>query len=45
MPHAIGTGAAARGSDQQLMTEVSTGSVEAFERLYDRFCQRAFRVA
>ena len=45
MSQAIGIRAGERGSDQQLMSEVSAGSVEAFARLYDRFCQRAFRVA
>lgn len=31
--------------DRELMAEVSAGSVEAFGRLYDRFCNRAYGVA
>lgn len=31
--------------DRQLMSDVSAGSVEAFEELYDRYCDRAYRVA
>jgi len=31
--------------DSELMRAVSAGSVDAFERLYDRFWQRAYRVA
>jgi RNA polymerase sigma-70 factor, ECF subfamily len=31
--------------DDVLMTQVKTGSVEAFEELYDRYCDRAYRVA
>ncbi len=31
--------------DSQLMLQVSAGSVEAFGELYDRFCDRAHRVA
>ena len=32
-------------SDSQLMVQVSAGSVEAFGKLYDRFGERAYRVA
>lgn len=32
-------------NDGRLMTEVSGGSVEAFGELYDRYCDRAYRVA
>jgi RNA polymerase sigma-70 factor (ECF subfamily) len=32
-------------SDSQLMAQVKLGSVEAFGELYDRFCDRAYRVA
>ena len=32
-------------SDSQLMVQMSAGSVEAFGDLFDRFCDRAYRVA
>lgn len=32
-------------SDRELMAKVSTGSVESFSDLYDRFSDRAYRVA
>lgn len=31
--------------DEQLMEQVKAGSIEAFEELYDRYCDRAYRVA
>ncbi|MHB8660233.1 MAG: RNA polymerase sigma factor [Solirubrobacteraceae bacterium] len=31
--------------DRELMSDVSAGSIEAFGQLYDRFCNRAYRVA
>lgn len=31
--------------DKELMARVSAGSVEAFEKLYDRYCNRAYRLA
>ena len=31
--------------DGQLMRRIASGSVEAFEELYDRYCARAYRVA
>lgn len=31
--------------DAQLMTEIESGSSEAFEELYSRYCDRAFRLA
>jgi RNA polymerase sigma-70 factor (ECF subfamily) len=31
--------------DRQLITDVSAGSVNAFAELYDRYCDRAYRVA
>jgi RNA polymerase sigma-70 factor (ECF subfamily) len=39
------TTASAAVSDGQLLGEVSAGSVEAFGALYDRYCDRAYRVA
>jgi RNA polymerase sigma factor (sigma-70 family) len=36
--------APARG-DQELMTQLGAGSAEALGELYDRYCQRAYRVA
>ncbi len=32
-------------NDRQLMVEVCAGGVEAFGELYDRYCERAYRVA
>lgn len=32
-------------SDRLLMTEVGAGSLPAFARLYDRYCDRAYRLA
>lgn len=32
-------------SDRKLIREVSAGNVEAFGELYDRYCDRAYRVA
>jgi len=32
-------------SDSQLMAQVNSGRVEAFAEIYDRFCDRAYRVA
>jgi|ERR1700729_1988365 len=31
--------------DEQLMEQVKSGSIEAFGELYDRYCDRAYRVA
>jgi RNA polymerase sigma factor (sigma-70 family) len=39
------TVASASASDAQLMAEASAGSVDAFGSLYDRYCDRAYRVA
>jgi RNA polymerase sigma-70 factor (ECF subfamily) len=36
---------AAALTDGELMAQVSAGSVESFDDLYDRFCDRAYRVA
>lgn len=36
---------AARLGDRELMAKVSAGSVESFSDLYDRYCDRAYRVA
>lgn len=41
----LNTGASATVTDSQLMGEVSSASVEAFAELYDRYCDRAYRVA
>ena len=32
-------------SDQQVMASVRDGSIAAFEVLYDRYCERAYRIA
>lgn len=45
MTSSSATLAPASASDAQLMTEVSAGSVDAFGTLYDRYCDRAYRVA
>lgn len=31
--------------DRELMEQVQSGSTDAFEQLYDRYCRRAYRVA
>lgn len=31
--------------DEQLMAQIQAGSTAAFEKLYDRFCHRAYRLA
>jgi RNA polymerase sigma-70 factor, ECF subfamily len=36
---------AAMGYDGQLMEQIKSGSTDAFEELYDRYCYRAYRVA
>ena len=36
---------ASAASDLELMAQVNAGSVEAYSEIYDRFCDRAFRVA
>lgn len=38
-------GAAASVEDGRLMRRVAEGNVDAFEQLYDRYCERAYRVA
>jgi RNA polymerase sigma-70 factor (ECF subfamily) len=39
------TGEVVVSDDDRLMRQVKTGSVEAFEELYDRYCDRAYQVA
>jgi RNA polymerase sigma-70 factor (ECF subfamily) len=31
--------------DRELMTKMAAGSIDAFEAIYDRYCDRAYRVA
>jgi len=38
-------GIALRDDDDLVMSQVKTGDVEAFAELYDRYCDRAYRVA
>lgn len=40
-----GAAASAADDDNQVMTEVKAGSVDALGVLYDRYCDRAYRVA
>jgi RNA polymerase sigma-70 factor, ECF subfamily len=34
-----------RGDDERMMSRVKSGDVDAFAELYDRYCDRAYRVA